>query len=59
MEEEQIRDSVVKLVWKIKNPLKTKKIIWLVLANKIFTGDNCGKIRWNGPCRCTLCENIE
>ena len=35
-----------KLIWKFKFPLKIKKIVWLVLRNRILTKDNLLKRGW-------------
>jgi hypothetical protein len=41
-----------KFLWKSKLPQKIKKIIWLVVRNKILTKDNLKKINWKGSQDC-------
>lgn len=41
-----------KVIWKLSCPLKTKIFLWLVLANKVLSWDNCRKRPWEGPERC-------
>jgi hypothetical protein len=48
VEEENDRKWWWKSVWKIKSPIKQKVFLWLVLANKILTWDNCKKRAWHG-----------
>ena len=47
-EEENDQKWWWKSVWKIKSPIKQKVFLWLVLANKILTWDNCKKRAWHG-----------
>ena len=47
-----------KTVWFSRCQPKVKKFTWLVLNNKILTGDNLSKRGFSGPFRCCLCKII-
>jgi hypothetical protein len=47
-----------KSIWKITAPLKRRIFLWLALANKILTWDNCKKRAWQGPERCIFYKNM-
>jgi hypothetical protein len=46
-----------KKLWNWDCALKTKKIIWLSVENKILTWDNLQRKGWFGPSICLLCLN--
>ena len=48
-----------KPVWKLKIPLKVKKIIWLLHHGVILTKDNLAKRNWKGSRQCCFCTNAE
>ena len=46
----------LKLIWKLKCPLKSKIFCWFLFSGKALTWDVlCGK-GWEGPGRCYLCK---
>jgi hypothetical protein len=45
-----------KKIWKMKIPLKSKKIGWYLCHGVILTKDNLVKQNWHGSTRCVLCH---
>jgi hypothetical protein len=49
-------------MWQAHMPLKVKKIVCLVLRNRIQTVDNLDRKNWQGDKKCQLCgeeENVD
>jgi hypothetical protein len=50
------------VMWQAHMPLKVKKIVCLVLRNRIQTVDNLDRKNWQGDKKCQLCgeeENVD
>ena len=45
-----------KLLWKLKCPLKSKKLCWFLFSGKALTWDVLCRKGWEGPGRCYLCK---
>jgi hypothetical protein len=46
-------------LWKIKLPVKVKKILWFLFKGMILTKDNLIKRNWHGSKNCCFCNNRE
>jgi hypothetical protein len=44
-----------KYLWKLKIPLKTKKIMWFLNNKVLLTKDNLAKTNWKGCTKCYFC----
>lgn len=42
-------------IWDIKNPLKVKNFIWLMVKNSVLTKDNLLRRGWHGSAQCLFC----
>jgi hypothetical protein len=47
------------LLWKLKLPLKIKKILWYLNKGVILTKDNLVRRNWTGSTRCVYCSKKE
>ena len=48
-----------KKIWKMKIPLKNKKIAWYLRRGIILTKDNLAKRNWQGSKQCVFCHKDE
>jgi hypothetical protein len=48
-----------KYLWKLKIPLKIKKIMWFFNNKVLLTKDNLARRRWTGSQKCCLCDANE
>ena len=46
-----------KYLWKLKIPLKIKKLLWFMQRKELLKKDNLKKRNWNGCTKCVFCHS--
>ncbi|KAJ3683781.1 hypothetical protein LUZ60_014008 [Juncus effusus] len=51
-----VKEVDIARVWKVRLPAKLKVFMWMVLQNKILTGENWSRRGGDGPYNCVCCN---